>query len=322
MSFDGSSPRVRGTRHGLPRLGRRRRFIPACAGNSVADSRRALRWSVHPRVCGELVSRRLRTSSTAGSSPRVRGTRQPFAHCALRHRFIPACAGNSISCLAPTPTMTVHPRVCGELTTATQAGGTVTGSSPRVRGTRSGDWPSTGWRTVHPRVCGELKIPPLGDIDSPGSSPRVRGTRQNRERRNGQNRFIPACAGNSILRTFCRLSITVHPRVCGELRHGAMAELLGPGSSPRVRGTREAGARGARAAPVHPRVCGELPDIQLRPRRPRRFIPACAGNSGGARARPGGCSVHPRVCGELCLVDRSHHQTSGSSPRVRGTHFS
>ena len=113
-----------------------RRFIPACAGNSPAPSgsagcctgssprvrgtrrRRALsppRSAVHPRVCGEL----------PWSTPKVRRPR----------RFIPACAGNSLSAASTLFKQSVHPRVCGELCDPADAFPDEDGSSPRVRGT-------------------------------------------------------------------------------------------------------------------------------------------------------------------------------------------
>jgi len=72
--FDGSSPRVRGTRRdGVAGVGLDR-FIPACAGN--ASSLRSTRPStpVHPRVCGERIGSTPLASIICGSSPRVRGT--------------------------------------------------------------------------------------------------------------------------------------------------------------------------------------------------------------------------------------------------------
>ena len=112
----GSSPRVRGTRVSAERLPFRRRFIPACAGNSflsvsrTADligssprvrgtrsptARRRRRPAVHPRVCGELHLECQSAHSNSGSSPRVRGTRRRRLRPARATRFIPACAGNS-----------------------------------------------------------------------------------------------------------------------------------------------------------------------------------------------------------------------------------
>ena len=91
----------------------------------------------------------------AGSSPRVRGTRDMNPGQLLCNRFIPACAGN-------TRDMSLFKMAVG-------------GSSPRVRGTRhrvpsdnadDGFIPACAGNTlivtslggstsVHPRVCGE-----------------------------------------------------------------------------------------------------------------------------------------------------------------------
>ena len=50
---------------------------------------------------------------------------------------------------------------------------------------------------VHPRVCGEHDHrADVGDVD-PGSSPRVRGTRFEGDEDIRDERFIPACAGNT-----------------------------------------------------------------------------------------------------------------------------
>ena len=70
----GSSPRVRGTAIAHESLLESKRFIPACAGNSLAPaSSNALR-AVHPRVCGEQFAYSWSNSSLFGSSPRVQGT--------------------------------------------------------------------------------------------------------------------------------------------------------------------------------------------------------------------------------------------------------
>ena len=155
---NGSSPRVRGTPMDAVEGLAPHRFIPACAGNSLRPSRGATAQAVHPRVCGELASR--------------------VARQGVRQRFIPACAGNSSSPPITASSRPVHPRVCGELREAQSEACRSAGSSPRVRGTRA--MPVDGWRP------------------SSGSSPRVRGTRVRRRLDQDHQRFIPACAGNSL----------------------------------------------------------------------------------------------------------------------------
>ena len=231
---DGSSPRVRGTAttHSSPRNCRliRRSVHPrvcgeqringssvnaqpvhprVCGEQSVPGPAPAnatlLAAAVHPRVCGEQILRTVsRNQSQFGSSPRVRGTDQTLALIWSLMRFIPACAGN-------TDRRAVHPRVCGEqsrIACFTQI--YEYGSSPRVRG--------TGLVSI----CQPMS-------HCAGSSPRVRGTGFGCST---EDRFIPACAGNSVT-TVARANNRFIPACAGN--------------------------SGAASAPdaVHPRVCGE-----------------------------------------------------------------
>ena len=112
----------------------------------------------------------------------------------------------------------------------------MTGSSPRVRGTRENgkktgekprfipacagntiERPNEGeWFPVHPRVCGEHVGSPRDVNNGGGSSPRVRGTRRVRAALRQLWRFIPACAGNTGYERARQQIMSVHPRVCGE----------------------------------------------------------------------------------------------------------
>ena len=154
----GSSPRVRGTLAGLDPGRRLDRIIPACAGNTRRNHRRLHCHPDHPRVCGEHTQPGVNSSSTCGSSPRVRGTR-PFDLAPDRTgRIIPACAGNTPGMVQVAIHAADHPRVCGEHPVFRRgihseigriipacAGNTsrlldlevggIAGSSPRVRGT-------------------------------------------------------------------------------------------------------------------------------------------------------------------------------------------
>ncbi len=172
-------------------------------------------------------------------------------------------------------------------------------------------------------------------------------------------RFIPACAGNTAPRSTRPPTTPVHPRVCGEHHGDRFPARDTGGSSPRVRGTRQAAyfaadrlwfipacAGNTPAAapppmppPVHPRVCGEHRSFRSisaakagsSPRvrgtlarwgvRPerKRFIPACAGNTGHLPSCRSPAAVHPRVCGEHVPGFQLPPPIDGSSPRVRGT---
>ena len=135
-------------------------------------------------------------------------------------------------------------------------------------------------------------------------------------------RFVPARAGNTPT--------------------GQFNALPHPGSSPRVRGTLGAAARGevpdrfipARAGNTggqrrqvfgargsSPRVRGTLEHRNLRPEL-IRFIPARAGNTVSARRHAAPAAVHPRACGEHSRHAPIVGGAGGSSPRVRGTRAS
>ena len=213
----GSSPRVRGTRlYPTPRQARRR-FIPACAGNTRQVDELAVCVPVHPRVCGE-------HRGHAGA-------------VALQERFIPACAGNTRSELHGVACLTVHPRVCGEHPHYLPTHYSLVGSSPRVRGTRHKSRARRFFETVHPRVCGEHRWSAYAEPRWNGSSPRVRGTHLSGPQVSPTRRFIPACAGNTRPPLFFTIPTTVHPRVCGEHPKVKNLRPVRVGSSPRVRGT-------------------------------------------------------------------------------------
>ncbi len=277
----GSSPRVRGTAFTAWKYSANGRFIPACAGNSASASRVFASSAVHPRVCGEQTIPDCPVDRPDGSSPRVRGTDEYNKDKPIVSRFIPACAGNSVSCLIIHNSHRFIPACAGNSAT-TGTGITLTAVHPRVCGEQlwvftspqmnfrfipacaGNSWlfpPALQLPAVHPRVCGEQGLKLRMRALACGSSPRVRGTADQIEQSYHIQRFIPACAGNSSLCLRTSIEKTVHPRVCGEQRIQEVWPCVCRGSSPRVRGT------GCKRVPLARSV---------------RFIPACAGN----RARP------------------------------------
>ena len=193
--------------------------------------------AVHPRACGEHVARRSPVREQYGSSTRLRGTLLFQQHRALERRFIPAPAGNTIGTALVAFLNLVHPRACGEHLPEKLTSCVKSGSSPRLRGTLgisdraglpgrfipapAGNTPRRGddlhKPAVHPRACGEHHQ--FGSCPSwfSGSSPRLRGTLTYPDAACGDDRFIPAPAGNTF-QTFSYLG-------------------LSHGSSPRLRGT-------------------------------------------------------------------------------------
>ena len=294
------------------------RFIPARGGNTSNTNRADSHKTVHPRVCGEHHALSDAELLSVGSSPRVRGTRPQPQSIDWTDRFIPACAGNTTIGDIQQSRFSVHPRVCGEHIITRTDEPAIYGSSPRVRGTPgegrvrvqidrfipacAGNTSSRTSRPhrppVHPRVCGEHPLSASGPDPQRGSSPRVRGTQGRRILVLPVKRFIPACAGNTRPPSTVSHLPSVHPRVCGEHVVAHRCVPAQDGSSPRVRGT---------------------PLVEVKSNGGRRFIPACAGNTKTTTATPTPTAVHPRVCGEHSEGLLRGVQTSGSSPRVRGT---
>ena len=256
--------------------------------------------------------------ATDGSSPRLRGTGFNPRKRPDWLRFIPAPAGNSEKVAGVAWKLTVHPRACGEQSTAKDDFNSRGGSSPRLRGTDQGsDWTGDIQRfipapagnsthyssfdqrlTVHPRACGEQNTPLLDSGLFPGSSPRLRGTGGYTDSGDNCNRFIPAPAGNSDRRDRTSSNPPVHPRACGEQNVTVNRRDSDTGSSPRLRGT------------------GYL---LSRTKEGSRFIPAPAGNRYQPQWIKPDHPVHPRACGEQIGNRIEGPCQDGSSPRLRGT---
>ena len=132
----GPSPRVRGSLGAPARPGCRAGSIPACAGKPPGPRCAGCPLWVHPRVCGEALSRLRRTRSGSGPSPRVRGSPAAAGRRTSGDGSIPACAGKPRSISAPAAWRGVHPRVCGEATSWSRMPPRASGPSPRVRGSR------------------------------------------------------------------------------------------------------------------------------------------------------------------------------------------
>ena len=134
MSTPGSSPRARGRQRAAGSLTRRRGFIPACAGETLAMCVAETSEAVHPRVRGgdsvDIDGEPLRL----GSSPRARGRHRHGDLSAAVARFIPACAGETLGRVVAFGHQGVHPRVRGGDGGFFPTHRSVGGSSPRARG--------------------------------------------------------------------------------------------------------------------------------------------------------------------------------------------
>ena len=138
----GSSPRARGTDQLGAGPGRRKRFIPACAGNGDGYTQNNRLHPVHPRVRGERTHPAVEHPEGFGSSPRARGTECQHGPEPGSSRFIPACAGNGPHPGPARRRASVHPRVRGERPCLRFLAHARSGSSPRARGTA--EWGERG----------------------------------------------------------------------------------------------------------------------------------------------------------------------------------
>ena len=273
----GPSPRVRGSRVGAAPSAARVGSIPACAGKPRSGSTTRWRVTVHPRVCGEAheppcrhdliqvhprVCGEARSPTTLsggeqGPSPRVRGSLPAEPALVGVAGSIPACAGKPPPADRRRTQTRVHPRVCGEACLTRQDEQTMSGPSPRVRGSPLlllvvdsglGSIPACAGKPcrratgrpssrVHPRVCGEATVCPevVGSVAGP--SPRVRGSLSVTSGRHHHRGSIPACAGKPPRQRAAPAGLRVHPRVCGEARARQTLALCVRGPSPRVRGS-------------------------------------------------------------------------------------
>ena len=127
-------------------------------------------------MCGELAFDEVITDTTAGSSPRVWGTRYQVGVGAVVSRFIPTCVGNSTFSLPSISTLPVHPHVCGELYSQSFTPLFCFGSSPRVWGTLLRLHKNFHLFRFIPTCVGNSTLVSPEDTITYGSSPRVWGT--------------------------------------------------------------------------------------------------------------------------------------------------
>ncbi len=259
------------TQYGNPAAGRRTRSIPHGTTRPIGpyngkrnDPGQNAAYRQNPALFrshqhGEHTEAIGRRGKADGSSPRGRGTHGVAVSEGGGGRFIPAWAGNTVGGTLVVDGPSVHPRVGGEHLSGSMDIPSVSGSSPRGRGTQQRWWWSWLWfrfipawagntrylilatrnPAVHPRVGGEHnnQNPVSRYLD--GSSPRGRGTRRGSTSERRRRRFIPAWAGNTNGGNCHSSASPVHPRVGGEHIFSQCSHGSDSGSSPRGRGTRE-----------------------------------------------------------------------------------
>ena len=132
----GLSPLARGTQSVWFSPGKRHRFIPARAGNTIVERDLSGIEAVYPRSRGEHLDFSLYGCHHSGLSPLARGTLSDAIEAELIERFIPARAGNTQYCRTCRLAIWVYPRSRGEHINAGICFFPATGLSPLARGTR------------------------------------------------------------------------------------------------------------------------------------------------------------------------------------------
>ena len=207
--------------------------------------------------------------------------------------------------------------MCGEHFIISARGLGKTGSSPHVRGALSqlqcpcrwlGIIPACAGSTLfchrffgrfrdHPRMCGEHLPESAICGHSRGSSPHVRGAQNLLPIMQDLDGIIPACAGSTVSWRIRRPPCRDHPRMCGEHNRGSSFGQSHKGSSPHVRGARQA--------------CDDALQES-------GIIPACAGSTTVGKTKLLFIWDHPRMCGEHADGNKTIQGAKGSSPHVRG----
>ena len=150
------------------------------------------------------------------------------------------------------------------------------GNTATASGTRKQDWD-------HPRLRGEYKLAVKSCGTVRGSSPLARGIRCSNALAAKACRIIPACAGNTRIRSSSGISAQDHPRLRGEYSECGYSFENGIGSSPP--------ARGILCLPENFPTCFGI-------------IPACAGNTGPDFFHQMPPKDHPRLRGEYSAVSQ------------------
>ena len=255
----------------------------------------------------------------------------------MRFGSIPACAGEPNSKNQNRVKCRVYLRVCGGTSPAFYTRNIAGGLSPRVRGNQAGSGrslhvfgsipacageppplcPRYLCPGVYPRVCGGTAHSSTPCACIRGLSPRVRGNLACPGRRLGDERSIPACAGEPQQDHISRRAGQVYPRVCGGTKVACGLLLRLRGLSPRVRGNLGTAVPSDAAGLSIPACAGEPPQHGVPPFSDEVYPRVCGGTPPQNREATTP-RVYPRVCGGTRQPAPVSGDLKGLSPRVRG----
>ena len=238
-------------------------IIPARAGFTPCSPSAPEPHSDHPRSRGVYDDSGRAAADEQGSSPLARGLQGPARVARLLVRIIPARAGFTCPCPAPSTWVWDHPRSRGVYSAWPSGPSAGRGSSPLARGLRARPGPHRQGRRIIPARAGFTTCTPRGvstGADHPrsrgvygpggfglrgfeGSSPLARGLQRSAIARGLCMRIIPARAGFTSVHQEGQDRDRDHPRSRGVYRADEPVRHRPVGSSPLARGLRGGGRR-------------------------------------------------------------------------------
>ena len=340
----GSPPRMRGKQNIKEQEDFYRRITPAHAGKTDQKVCRGMRRADHPRACGENTWSNILRVLDNGSPPRMRGKPSETFADGNTIRITPAHAGKTPAHRLCKSLRTDHPRACGENKNFPLQFLVAVGSPPRMRGKLRlfvndsdgiritpahagktfGITKITGLESDHPRACGENASNAINSAVGFGSPPRMRGKPSHLLFSSRSRRITPAHAGKTGGSVRSCLSISDHPRACGENFFIKRLTFFPGGSPPRMRGKPNSARAVSLCVRITPAHAGKTSNkssssavVAGSPPRMRgkrivnasilivvRITPAHAGKTSGRTKGTGGGADHPRACGENIYVSQ------------------
>ena len=232
----GSSPLTRGKQVLARAVSAVLGLIPAHAGKTAVEHKpNPPKWA-HPRSRGENKAVTRICNEILGSSPLTRGKQVHAIRRRLGRGLIPAHAGKTTDRSEGHSERGAHPRSRGENPHPRLLPFPGRGLIPAHAGKTVGDGASRHPSPAHPRSRGENGIEGAKRCVTPGSSPLTRGKRACSTWRGPRTWLIPAHAGKTRCRRWCRSCRWAHPRSRGENVRAGARRVPYAGSSPLTRG--------------------------------------------------------------------------------------